>query len=219
MNWEDRPAKEKARKWLLEKIRKAYPDTTQRLSYTGLPAGACVFEKKLLSVYPKLNLSLYEANEDEFVKLGGTLCKLRKEYPDICAERFCQVLVAPRPHQICWLDYCGPITEDRLETLRIALRNRPRGGVVGVTFMACREQKSSSELIDLLDRKPFIENLENVPSYFLRRIRALSFFALDIDKGLKIEALPYKDGAPMMLIVFSDGGARSTIEIEPYIKE
>ena len=225
MNWEERPAKEKARKWLLDKI----PHNTNGLTYLGLSAGGAIFEKMLCSERKVSGLKMFESDPDTCAQLvrttmdqmgAGLFPKNSLVYwEDI--DKHISYGVRSVPHGVVWLDYCGPISRQRLESLERSLRVRPRGGVVAVTFMACREPKTSTALIDdLVDNAGWdLEGVENVPAYFLRKIRAVSHFALEVDRGLKIEALPYKDGAPMMLIVFSDGGARSTIEIEQYIKE
>lgn len=230
MNWEDRSIKMKAREWLLEHI-----PSSLDINYVGLSAGQAIFEKMLCESRSVKSLRLFEKDPGIYAELMRTvydeMWNIKGPFPENTAPLQGSIdsfLVRNTDHgadypypNLLWLDYCGPITQDRLDSLRIGLRKRPRGGIVAVTFMACREPKTSTALIDdLVDSTPWdLDAIQNVPAYFLRKIRAVSSFALQVDKNLRIEALPYKDGAPMMLIVFSDSAGRPTIEIEPYLKE
>lgn len=230
MNWEDRSVKMKAREWLLEHI-----PSSLSINYVGLSAGTAIFEKMLCESRNVKSLRLFEKDPGIYAELMRTvydeMWHIKNPFPenttplqgsiDFFLKRNTDYGTDCPDPNLLWLDYCGPITQDRLDSLRIGLTRRPRGGVVAVTFMACREPKTSTVLIDdLLDSTPWdLDMIENVPAYFLRKIRAVSSFALQADRNLKIEALPYKDGAPMMLIVFSDSPGRPTIEVEPYLKE
>lgn len=226
MNWEDRVVKQQARQWLLEKI----PNNSKNgINYAGLSAGEAIFEKMLCASRKVRSLSMFELDSKIFDELTETrdLAVLDGIFPlssyvvNHSIDDFVKSNLSVLPQDVLWLDYCGPITQDRLDSLKIGLSRRPRGGIVAVTFMACREPKTSTALIDdLVDNTPWdLDAIQNVPAYFLRKIRAVSSFALQADRNLKIEALPYKDGAPMMLIVFSDSAGRPTIEVEPYLKE
>lgn len=229
MNWEDRSIKMKAREWLLEQIPSALS-----VNYAGLSAGQAIFEKMLCETRDVRSLRLYEKDPEIYAELMRTVYDakwdVRSPFPENTLplrgsiDTFVNThsgddLDFPYPN-LLWLDYCGPITMERIETLKTALRQRPRGGYVVVTFLACREPKSSTEFIDQMEGVSTIYIEEGLtPAYFLKKIRAVAEVGLGVDDRLAIKALPYKDGAPMMMIVFSDANKRPVLEIEPYLKE
>jgi hypothetical protein len=231
MNWEKRPVKAQARDWLFNIVSESLPKSEDPLTYIGLPAGQAIFEKRLRDHYGKVNLTLFERDkivlkdlmkiqDEDFVKdpnvesevywseLGPFLCRMTKA----------------DARQVAWLDYCGPVTPDRLKSLRHCLSIRPQNGIVAATFMAGRERPNGNTILDFFDESYMGVDIdydkELVPGYFLRRVKAVSELARGVDSNIDIQVLPYKDRAPMMLFVFKDcKGARPTIEIEPYTKE
>jgi len=226
MNWEERSVKAKARDWFMPYI----PDIRQ-MKYLGLPAGQAIFEKNLCSQKEVWQMVLFEKDPtifregDKTVKEGikdGTL-PLRTTLVHGSIDRHVQEMEG-NPYDVIWLDYCGPVTLERLSTLRAALRMRPKGGVVAVTFMAGREHPNGNTILDFFDESYMGVEVdyekELVPGYFLRRVKAVGELARGANQYIDIKVLPYKDRVPMMLFVFKDcDGSRPVIEIQPYLKE
>lgn len=228
MNWEERPVKAKARDWLLEKI----PEYEDGIKYLGLPAGKAIFEKKMAE-YRKLDvLALFEMNKSIWKELRKTTeaAVEAKVFPKQSyalkgsIDSYLNYGHVVYDYNVVWLDYCGPITPDRLKSLRTALKLRPKNGVVAVTFMAGRERPNGNTILDFFDDSYMGTEIDYdkdlIPSYFLRRVRAISELASGVDRGIDIRVLPYKDKVPMMLFVFKDmNGVRPIVDVEPYLKE
>lgn len=232
MNWEERPVKAQARDWLFNIVTKTletWPKGEKCLPYLGLPAGQAIFERRLAEYYKKVDLTLFEMDKEVLQELAITVANYLEDDTNIQYQVYHEdidhyIAKMVNPLQIVWLDYCGPITPDRLKSLRYCLSMRPKNGIVAVTFMAGRERPDGNTLLDFFNESYMGVNIdydkELVPSYFLRRVRAVSELAKSVDNNINIQVLPYKDHAPMMLFVFKDcQGVRPTIEIEPFLKE
>lgn len=231
MNWEERLVKARARDWLFNIISDVIPVSTEPLSYLGLPAGSAIFEKRLRDHYGLINLTLFEKDKRVLAQLIKTVAEnFEHDVKVDCdvywtdLDPFISRITKDNAYQISWLDYCGPVTPSRLKSLRHCLKVRPENGIVAVTFMAGRERPSGNTILDFFDESYMGVDIdyekELVPGYFLRRVKAVSELARGVDGNIDIRVLPYKDHTPMMMFVFTNRkGARSTIEIEPYLKE
>lgn len=229
MDWEERQCKMKVRKWLLERI----PGNTQ-IDYLGLPAGQAIFEKMLSCERDVRSMTLIEKDPEtlsileETVKnssLGAASVGRTLINTDIDNYIHRTITFSDKlPFNFIWLDYCGAITPERLQTLRLVLSKRPENGIVAVTFMAGREKARGNTLLDFFDESymglPIDYEKDLVPSYFLRRVKAVSELARSASQHIDIAVLPYRDSVPMMLFVFNTcAGVRPVTEIEPYLKE
>jgi hypothetical protein len=229
MNWTERPIKAQAREWLLEQA-----PSDVGINYLGLPADEAIFEKLLCEKRRVESLTLFEQDRAVYSRAFKKVFELvsDKTFPvnsvilsgsiDNYIEK--EFYLDHKQHEFVWLDYCGPITPERLKSLRTALKLRPTGGVVAVTFMAGRERPDGNTILDFFDESymgvDIDYNTELVPGYFLRRVKAVAELAKGVDKNMDIRVLPYKDHAPMMMFVFTDcKDLRPVIEIEPYLKE
>jgi hypothetical protein len=192
----------------------------------GLPAGAAIFEKALMAEYPKASFTLFEKQSDVLEELEKTASRYLRDYVirDEDIDKFVLDWKGGEKFDVCWLDYCGPITMSRLKTLRRCISQRPENGIVAVTFMAGREKATANTILDLFDDNFSglgfsVVDEKLVPAYFLRRTGAIVETVFSIDPNMTIKVFPYKDGVPMMTLVFKNReGARSTVEIEPYLK-
>ena len=218
MNWEERPAKAYARHWLLNQIK-----INRGISYLGLPAANAIFEKMLCKAQPVSSMVLVEQDPDIFSELKRTITR---DFDMNCSITMINGSiddVSFSNKDFVWLDYCGPVTPQRVESLQRGIKDMKDDGVLAVTFMAGREKGAGTALLDHFDGEGGIEisgeEASRVPSYFLRRVRAISRIALNVDPRLRIKVQPYSDRVPMALFVFQKTVQRPTIEVEPYYKE
>jgi hypothetical protein len=246
MDWKERPAKQKARDWLLSQLDLKRVDT-----YLGLPAGEAIFERLLVKEHPVSSMELFERDLDvaEYLResifaynlRGTTLPEWKHARSVIVNETDVDVWLglarefAPSfpSYDLAWLDYCGPITSTRLENLQNLAEAMPDDGVLAVTFMACREgaevfgemvEADSSVAIIRKNRRSDAET----PEKHLKRIRIVTNALLEKTFPLRIKVLPYQDGAPMLLFVIKKSDSkrgivslarRTSVEVLPSLKD
>tara|TARA_R110002126_G_scaffold122657_11_gene264511 strand:+ start:1553 stop:2389 length:837 start_codon:yes stop_codon:yes gene_type:complete len=200
MNWEKRSAKQGAREVLLSQLWFDRP-----ISYMGLPAGRALFEKQLIRRGPVKSMLLFERDKGIFQELH-VACRTDEELSSI--DRTVLPMDVDRwmtsagrsmelpCHDLTWLDYCGPVTTERLSHVGSLALGMRSDGIFAVTFMVGREK------VDV-DQPSLVElDTEMLSLAQLKRVRTV-LNAVDLkENNFKVTIQPYADGVPMLLMIF-----------------
>ena len=230
MDWEQRPIKEKVRAWFLGQIqdRVAFRQD-ECLYYLGLPADKAILEKELNQIYPNSFFHLFERDPEIYMKALSCLEESKISSNDFMVfnsdvdsylDGLSQEGVSA--FDVIWLDYCGPITPTRLQSVHKAVKGLSPNRVVGVTLMVGREKASGNAFYDTFGagNETEISCDELTPVHFIRRAKALAEYVHSVNPNVSINILPYREKTSMMLIVFSCPQTKhSCVVVEPYLKE
>jgi hypothetical protein len=204
MNWEQRAVKKDVRALLLNQLWFNRP-----ISYMGLPAGEALFEYDLLRKHRLETLYLFERDPSVFARLlrntaplelSGPVVHLLQEDVDSWLSATGVDSIAPGLDFV-WLDYCGPITTQRLEHAKSLLSSMPLDGIFAVTFMVGREKTSARTLLAEAAEDDIL-SYSYLPSAHLNRVKAILRFLQPLNIHFDVLVQPYSDGTPMLLLVF-----------------
>jgi hypothetical protein len=202
MNWKERSVKQEAREVLLSELWFDRP-----ISYMGLPAGKAFFEKQLAKRVAVDTMLLFERDRGIYKELSETcrtdekLGSLSKLILPIDVDKWLSACTGPmgKPcRDLIWLDYCGPVTAERLSHVGSLTSTMKVDGIFAVTFMVGRERRK----VDI-DQPSSVEIDEGaLPLAQLKRVRTV-LNAVDLSaSNFKVTVQPYADGAPMLLMIF-----------------
>ena len=140
-HWGSRPHKALARDLLLRESL-----ALETVSYAGLPGASAIFEKALASSMSVSSMRLFEKISKLFEVLESSLSGINcsnihlynDEIESISSDDMSEL-------NLIWLDYCGPLTLNRLSFLEtlVPLIAR-RKGILAATYLAGREPTSFS---------------------------------------------------------------------------
>lgn len=220
---ETRPIKAQTREWLLERAR----GVSGPYGYIGLPAGEAIFEKALMNVNPPKAMYLYEKDPKVFAEMSratGSLCSGFSLLADVDSPKeqsrvLNSFLGGRSPNYLAWFDYCGCITERRLQFLNRFFRKMSHGSLLAVTFRAGRECCATQDLIASYEPFPVGQATgHETPSHLINRVNAAFRAIVSGVDGWKVEVLPYKETRVPMFLIALKKSDRKEIFIDKYLR-
>jgi hypothetical protein len=173
----------------------------------GLPADSAIFEKIMGKRLPVEEYILIEKDKGLFVDLvlntQGLNKKSRVRYVLGDVDKFLTSdLAVISELNVLWLDYCGPITQLRINLINQILDNSPEDITLGLTFLCGRERPDVSQDFHLaLD-------------VYMKRIHILTSA---LESHVSVQCLPYQDKSPMLLFIIKKA-KRTTLQVFPVLR-
>ena len=228
MEWEKRTIKKDVRRILLDQLSFDRP-----ITYLGLPAGQALFEIELSKKFDITDMYLFERDPKVMESLEqecavGELASISTTCLQTDVDMWIEgasPFIKSFNFDFAWLDYCGPLTPLRLDSLKTLISNMPLDGILAATFMIGREKQSTKELLKLISDSD--SELEDLPMTHIKRVRLILDSLSDLDFKFDVFVQPYADNVPMLLIVFKKviktvSGLKflrkTFVDIQPYLK-
>lgn len=161
----------------------------------SLPADQCILELKIKNeVSPYFNFELVEYIPNTFIGMVETMLK---EKLNVCAMHNCdisEVISKAKENEFSHmlLDYCDSLNRIYRDVADAMTRKLVKvGGIIEVTFC---QRYCKSEIIENL-------NKYGKPDGVTKTMHAVQKFVEKFEGFEIVETFPYKDGAPMMLVI------------------
>lgn len=223
MEWELRRAKAIARSFLIEQLKEQFPNR-QIDKYLGLPAAEAIFENLMLCDFKIDHMDLVDKDVEVIRKAAKAInCHENARSFRFWARDVDEVIISLNycaEYDFVWLDYCGPITPERLNLLKNIIKASRDDALIAVTYMACRETTYAQAIMNLFEDAP-LKGLRDpeLPTHYISRARTVVEVAKLAGKPLRVKVLPYRDTAtsPMLLFVFRKGVRKTTVEVLPLV--
>lgn len=173
----------------------------QKPNVVSLPADNFIFEKQVLTNFPKAQIDCLEYNDEvyDIVLQSDVYRSVKHKLTYQKGDIIDHLGMNPGDYDMMWLDLCGPIRKRLFLRMLSIVQHLKRGSYLALTLLQAREQiRSMQSLSDIL-------GFENVNDLRICFIEQMIYSAKQTNRQLTLvesKQYPSDNGSPMVLLIF-----------------